>query len=218
MKVLVTGAGAVLGQGIIKCLKLAETKYNIIAVDPGPEAVGLYWADKSYMVPLVSDPAYLESILDILVVENPDILLVGTDVELMIFSQNKTEIESKFDTHVVVNIPDVIRIADDKWLTYKFLKENGFPYPNSCLPETLDTFKKDNKFPLVVKPRTGARSVGVQYVQNEDELDHAIKSTKLPIIQEYLAAEGDEFTSGIIMMNGCVNSIVTMRRDFNHAS
>jgi len=51
MKVLITGAGALLGQGIIRALRNSDLNATIIAVDPDPLAAGLYWADAAYLVP-----------------------------------------------------------------------------------------------------------------------------------------------------------------------
>ena len=30
--------------------------------------------------------------------------------------------------------PEVVKIANDKYLTYQFLKQNGLEYPASCIP------------------------------------------------------------------------------------
>ncbi len=213
MRVLVTGAGALLGQGIIKSLRTANTKYHIIAVDPDPRAVGLYWANKAYLVPLASESGYLDRICQIIKKERPDAVLIGTDVELIIFADNKSEIESAYDTHVIVSAPDIIRIADDKWLTYQFLLSNGFPYPRSALPEDISDLLRECDFPLVVKPRTGARSVDVHRVRNDQELNLALSLVYDPIIQEDVATPEQEYTSGIIIVRGSVRAIVTMRRD-----
>ena len=133
-RVLVTGAGSLLGQGIIKSLRMADTQYEIVAVDPDPRSVGLYWADRAHLVPLARDPAFLESIYQIIDRERPQIVLVGTDVELMALSNSKSEIDSTFDTQVIVSPKDVIQIADDKWLTYQFLAGHEFPAIQSALP------------------------------------------------------------------------------------
>ena len=114
MKVIVTGAGAVLGQAIIKSLKKSSLKVKIIAVDPSPLAVGLYWADKHYIIPMAMDSNYIEKIYQILKKEKPDVLLVGTDVELLIFSKLKQEIEKRYKTKLLVRESRVIEIANDK--------------------------------------------------------------------------------------------------------
>jgi carbamoyl-phosphate synthase large subunit len=213
MKVFVTGAGALLGQGIIKSLRLAATPYEIIAADPDPRSVGLYWADKSYLIPLANDPNYLEKVTDILLRERPDAVLIGTDVELMTFAVNRQEIETTCQTRVIVSPPKVIQIADDKWLTYQFLRDNGFPYPQSALPEHLSEFLGECDFPLVVKPRVGARSAGVHLVTNESELEAALARVHNAVIQEAVATAKDEYTSGIVMSQGEPRAIVTMKRD-----
>ena len=213
MNVLVTGAGALLGQGVIKSLKLAKAGYHIIAADPDPRAVGLFWADTAYVIPLASSPDYLDSLSKILDRERPDAVVLGTDVELMAWSLSKDEMESRFDTHVIVSPPEVIQIANDKWRTYQFFRSHGFPHPRSTMPEDIDSLLRECDFPLVVKPRIGARSVGVRLVYNREELRVALATTVEPVIQECVATASDEFTSGILVTEEGVHAVVTMRRD-----
>ncbi len=218
VKVLVTGAGALLGQGIIKSLRLAAHPYHIIAADPDPRAVGLYWADTACLIPLATAVDYLDCVTDLLAQEKPDVLLVGTDVELLVFAENKAALESEYGVKVVVSPPDVIKIADDKWLTSQFLVSNGFPHPQSALPENREQLLAQCDFPLVVKPRVGARSVGVNLVHNEQELAAALRQVENPVIQENVASAAAEYTSGVVMANGRVQAIVTMRRDLRNGN
>ena len=58
--VLVTAAGGIVAQGIIKSLKLANTsnnspvKYRIIAADMSAQAAGLYRCDSGVLIPSAS--------------------------------------------------------------------------------------------------------------------------------------------------------------------
>ena len=45
LKILVTGAGALLGQGVIRAIRASKLNATVIAVDPSPLSAGLYWAD-----------------------------------------------------------------------------------------------------------------------------------------------------------------------------
>jgi carbamoyl-phosphate synthase large subunit len=213
IKVLVTGAGALLGQGIIKCLRMADIHYEIVAVDPDPRAVGLYWADKAYLVPLARERNFLDRVCHIIERERPQAVLVGTDVELTVLSTNKLEIDTAYHTHVIVSRPEVIQIADDKWKTYQFLAHNGFPHIPSALPDDTEDLLRLCDFPLIVKPRIGARSVGVHEVWSEQELDLALRAVDNPIVQECVASSDLEYTSGIVTIDGSVKAVVTMRRD-----
>ena len=48
MRILVTGGGSLLGQGIIKALRNIDKKFHLIAVDVNPFSAGLYWANEKY--------------------------------------------------------------------------------------------------------------------------------------------------------------------------
>ena len=52
-RVLVTAAGSIVAQGIIKSLKLAQ-RYNIVAADMSPLAAGLWRCDSGILVPAVT--------------------------------------------------------------------------------------------------------------------------------------------------------------------
>lgn len=214
MKVLITGAGALLGQGIIRSLRRSSLDIEIVAVDPSPLSAGLYWADTRHAVPMARDPAYLERIRAILARERPDAVLIGTDVELDVFARNRESLERDFATHVIVSRPEVIAIADDKYLTYQFMRKHGFPCPASALAGEEDRIIDEVGFPLVVKPRVGARSVGVSVVHNRDELARAVAAAQSPpVIQECVATDAEEYTAGVIGFDGRCPASIVMRRD-----
>lgn len=211
--VLVTGAGALLGQGVIKSLRLAGRNYRIVAADPDPRAVALYWADAAYLVPMASAPDYVDVIGSVLERERPAAVLIGTDRELLPLACNRKHLEAAYHTRIVVSSPDLIRMADDKWLTYQFLKSNRLPHPRSALPDGVDDLLRECDFPLVVKPRRGARSEGVYSVDDEEDLRIALKRTRNAIVQERIGTPQDEYTSGVLVSDDHVHSVVTMRRD-----
>lgn len=73
-------------------------------------------------------------------------------------------------------------LANDKYRTYLFFKEHGFP----CLETSLES--KDISFPLVMKSLDGHGGKEVYLINSEDELK---LSDKKFIYQEYLANNGD---------------------------
>jgi carbamoyl-phosphate synthase large subunit len=218
MKVLVTGAGALLGQGIMRSLAESALAPTIVAVDPSPLAAGLYWTPNRHLVPLANDPGFIDAIDALLEKERPDAVMVGTDVELHAFARHRTELERRHGTHIIVSDPDVIAIADDKYRTYEFMRDHGFSPPESRLPGREDELVERFGFPLVVKPRVGARSVGFGQVRSRDELTRALASADGMVVQECVATDADEFTAGTLTFDGvCAASIVMQRelRDGN---
>jgi carbamoyl-phosphate synthase large subunit len=216
IRVLVTGAGALLGQGIIKSLEQASTEYEVLAADPNPLSPGLFWAERGYIVPLADDPSYLQRIEEILDQERPDILLVGTDVELPLFARHRRRLEEQFGTRVLVSSPHVVGIANDKYETFRFLDEAGLNPPLSALPENggaLEELIDKVGFPLVVKPRVGARSAGVSLARNRDDLERALDGRTGLVVQELAGPEEEEYTSSALVFDDVPSASIVMRRD-----
>lgn len=205
--VLVTAAGGIVGQGIMKSLRLASSSsfapisYRILAVDSSPLAAGLYRSDIGHIVPKATDPGYIDSIIKYLRDYEVEALFVGSDEELMAIATAKKRIEMESPSKVLVTELEVIRIARDKWETYKVLKANNLSCAESCLPEDKDEFAEKFGFPLVVKPREGFGSVNFFVVKSNDEIEYALTRIQdygwKPMIQEYLPGLDDEFTSGV---------------------
>ena len=213
IKVMITGAGALLGQGMIRSLKQSSLKTHIVGVDPSPYSAGLYWSDSAHLIPFANDPRYIEQIINIIRIEAPDAILIGTDVELHIFAKYRKMLENEFGVHILVSNPRVIGIADDKYLTYKFLKNNGFSFPETCLPGDEEKLIAKVGFPLIVKPRIGARSYGVHKVNDQDTLDRFIKNKEKVLIQECVSTSEDEYTASALVFNGSCDASIVMRRE-----
>lgn len=214
MKVLVTSAGALLGQGIIHSLEKADIPdLHIVACDPDPTSPGLYWNKGSRLLPFAKDPHFIEKFADLLNEEMPDAVCVGTDPELSLLAAHQQHLESSFNTKIIVSSPEVVRIADDKYLTYQFMKDNGFSPPDSRLPGQEQELVALYGFPLVVKPRIGARSVGFHLVKNFEELRKAIDAVPDAVIQECVGTKNDEYTAGTIYLDGECKASIVMRRE-----
>ena len=214
MKVLVTGAGALLGQGIIRSLSKSKLQgLQIIAADPSPLSAGLYWTDECYLLPKAADLGFLDGLRRLIEKAKPDLIIPGTDVELMVLAQNRTSLERNYGAKVLVSTPEVVEIADDKYKTFEFFRDSGFTPPESCLPGGEDELITRVGFPLIVKPRNGARSIGVSKVNNIAELKEAIRITDSPVIQECVGTDDFEYTAGIIYFNGDCKASIVMRRD-----
>jgi carbamoyl-phosphate synthase large subunit len=215
-KIIVTGAGAVLGQGIIKSLRSALSRYEIIAADPNPLSPGLYWADKAIIIPMANAPDYEQAIRKILEQERPDAVLVGTDVELSFFAQKRSEWEQQFKTHILVCNENVVEIADDKYATAQFLAQHGLSHPKSVRAEDSQALHQlicDVGFPLIVKPRRGARAVGVSKVANLAELQAAIIGRTDLVVQQMAGEDDQEYTAGVLYFDNSVQASIVLRRD-----
>ena len=222
--VMVTTAGTIVAQGIIKSLKLANASadpratYRIITVDMNADAAGLYRSDAGYVVPPISSPDYIDSIVKICKDQAVRAVFVGADEELLAMAKARERIEREAGAVVITNPVDVIAVCIDKWKTFEFLKSNNLPCPESSLPDDEERFLREHGFPVIVKPREGHGSLHIYVVKNHEETKHAVSMIQRagwrPMIQEFISSEDLEFTTGVTVdrQGKYVMSSIAMRR------
>ena len=137
-RVLVTGAGSGVGQSITKALRVSGLPVTIISGDIAAMSAALYRTDEAILLPKVESPGALETIVNLLSLHRIDVVMIGSEFDLSFFSENRETLSSRTGTIVVVAPFKTVRIADDKWLTAEFLREQGLPYAKSYLPDGLD--------------------------------------------------------------------------------
>jgi len=215
--IAVTGTGSLIGQAIIKSVQRStlKDKINVIGLDYFENTVASFWCSANYVLPDILKPdvtekEWLDVIVSTIKKHHCKLLFAGVDFELPLLAKNKSFIEEQTGAIIMVCPENVITIADDKYLTSQFLKKNNLAHPESYLPGELNELSLD--FPLIVKPRKGARSVGVSKVKNVQELTTAITSVKDPVIQECVGNEETEYTCGVIFLNGEFKKLIVLRR------
>ena len=216
IRVAVTGGGALLGQGLIRSLQLSSLKVHIIVVDVSPLSAGLYWGDEAFLVPQAKSGQYLESIRALLARSRPDILLVGTDVELAQLAEARADLEREFGTKFLVSSPEVVGIADDKFKSASFFVAHGFAAPASALASNrgdVESLVAELGYPLIVKPCVGARSYGVRVVRDQAELEFALANVENGVVQECVGDDGQEYTASGLYFDGRCEAVIVMRRD-----
>lgn len=217
-RIAVTGTGSLIGQGIIKSIlrsKISD-KVEIVGFDYFNDTIGSYLVKKNHLFPdilkdNVSEKDWINTVIHFFLKEKIELVFIGVDFELELFSRNKTLIESKTNAKIIVSNLKTIQIANDKFLTYKFLKEAklNFPKTNKLSEISLNELS----FPKILKPRIGYRSRNVFLLKNLDDFNNLrIKNIDDYIIQEYLGCDNQEYTCGTITINNTFRSIVLKRK------
>lgn len=220
-KILVTGAGALLGQGIVRSLQSARFDCEIVTADSFPLSPGLFWGARGHVPPPPTDPRYLDAMTALLAAERPDIVMIGTDTELPLMAAGRAQLEEASGGVVLVSSPEVVGIADDKYRTYQFFADAGLAPPASVLPEdtsALAALIDEVGFPLIVKPRVGARSFGMSRVTNMAELTAALDRRSGLVVQECVGDADTEYTAGVLVFDGQAAASIVMRRDLRNGN
>jgi carbamoyl-phosphate synthase large subunit len=213
----ITGLGSLIGQAIIKSINKSALNNDIsmVGFDYLPNTVGGQWVGKEFLLPdfykkEASEQDWLGEIIRIICSEGIKIIFIGLDFELKLFAKYKESIEKNTGCKVMVSNLKVVEIADDKYLTYKFLKDNGFYYPETFLPNEIAEGKIS--FPCILKPRIGSRSRGIFIVNNIQELERKMRQVDNSIIQNLAGSPDLEYTCGVICLDGQVKEIIVLRR------
>jgi len=217
-KIGVTGTGSLIGQAIIKSIRASSCfrQSYVVGFDYFENTVGSYWVNKNYLLPdildsRITEAQWLKVVTEAIDNEKLNILLIGLDFELMLFARYRAEIEQKTGCRIVVSDKRVIEIADDKYLTFQFLKSNGLHHPRTYLPEELPV--GEIEFPAILKPKIGARSRGVYVVRNAAELNDKLVKVKEPILQELVGDADEEYTCGVILFDNQVKEMIVLKRE-----
>lgn len=146
---------------------------KIIGADMQLTAPALSAADERVLVPAVYDEHYVDALLEICELHQVDVLISLNDLELPILACKK-DLFKEIGVLVLVSSPDVIDICFDKLKTSQYVESLGLNTPKTYA--NLSTAKKameagELHFPVVIKPRWGSASIGIEFVENVEDLD-----------------------------------------------
>lgn len=156
---------------------------NVIAVDQDVLAPALVDADIAIQTPDIYSEAYIPTLIDICKTHKVTAIFTLNDLELPILSKNKN-IFKKEGVKVIVSKEQVIDIGFDKLKTVKFAKNLGINTPKTYT-NLKDAIKAINagelNCPLVIKPRWGSGSIGIEFPETLEELKLAYKLQRIKI-------------------------------------
>lgn len=214
--ILVTGTGSLIGQAIIKSLKKSRfnSEWRLVGCDYFQNTVGSFWCDKNYVLPdILQSGMYIKwknKIFNIVEENEIKIIYIGVDFELLLFEELKQEIEERYKCIVVVSSKKTLEIGNDKYKTFQFLRDNKLNYASTFLIE--DQEKEVLEYPYILKPRVGARSKGVYVISSEEELHEKSKEVSAGIVQELIGTSEQEYTCGVICLEGKMISSIALKR------
>lgn len=169
----------------------------IVATDMQLSAPALQAADVKVQVPAVYDPKYIDITLDICKKYNIDALMSLNDLELPILAENKAKFEA-LGVKVIVSDPKVIDICFDKYKTAQWTESIGLNAPKTYVrlaDAKAALAKGEIAFPLFMKPRWGSGSIGLETIDDMEELDiyYNILMKKIKKTILATASVGDEY-------------------------
>ncbi|PHA03093.1 transcriptional regulator [Bacillus pseudomycoides] len=181
---------------------------NIITADLKETAPTVYFSDKHFIVPRVTEENYVEELLQICQKENISLIIPLIDTELILLAENKPIFE-EIGVKVLVSSKELNEIANNKVNTYNFFISHNILTPKVYSDEEIH--RKKYQFPVLIKPRDGSSSKGVTKIKNEKELNFFKDYIPNAMIQEYVS--GEEYTVDVMVdFDGNIKTIVPRLR------
>lgn len=192
---------------MVRYFKEALGKNGFVHASNSEQTYAMQIADNSVITPLIYDATYIDFLFDYCKKNDINAIVPLFDIDLPVLSKYKKEFESE-GIKIIVPDLDFVRICNDKWLTYVFLKENGFntPYTSLSVDDVIGALKNGLlKFPLMIKPRWGMGSIGIFEVDSKNELLILYNKTLNIIKESYLYYESKQDIEKSIIIQEKIN-------------
>lgn len=189
-------------------------KGNVVATDMSELAPAIYEADKYYIVPRMTEPGYLDVILDICKKEKIDGVLSLIDPELSLLAKNKEKFEA-VGTTVIGSSYELCEMSLDKYEMYEWLKAHDYKCAKSYMNKEefyADVEAGKANYPIFVKPARGSASIAISKVYDKETIELLFAHDEGLMIQEYLNGQEIGADVYIDMVSGEIVSIFTKKK------
>jgi len=154
-RIIVTGIGGNVGQGIVRNIRKEAYNIDIIGTNTTSFSGGNHLCDVVYQVPFAYTEEYIPAINDIISKEKIDLVIPSTDFEVFYLSLHRDVLKAR----VAVSGNNAAGIYLDKYLTHQHHQQFNIPFAASVLP----TEYKGEFQQCILKPRKGRGSRGLHF-------------------------------------------------------
>ena len=195
-------------------VKTFAGKGKVVATDMSSLAPAIYEADRYYIVPRMTEPGYIDTILDICKKEEINGILSLIDPELSLLAENQKKFKS-IGVEVIGSSYELCEMSLDKYQMFLWLRKKGYYCAKSYMDK--EEFYKDidNKtvtYPVFVKPARGSASIAISKVYDKETIELLFAHDEGLMIQEYLNGQEIGADVYIDMISGEVVSIFTKKK------
>jgi carbamoyl-phosphate synthase large subunit len=210
--VLITGAGTVTCQSVIKGLRTQEEiDVTLVTVDASNQVAGRYFSDYFYCVPRAGDPEFVPALLALCEAHEVRLLVPIVDYEFTPLSRARPLFAAQ-GCLVAISAPEVIQCANDKLATYHFFQRHGFGTPRTWSGQEARSRAPSLPYPVFVKPSIDGRSsLDCYRVAHADDLARSLERVPHALVQEYV--DGPEYTADLLAdLQSEVHGVVVRER------
>lgn len=166
---------------------------QIIATDNSPVAPALYFADRQYIVPRITEEGYFDKILAICKENNVKAITTLIDPEIELLASHR---EALLAEGILPLCPAAwsAHLCFDKYEMFRYLRSKGVR--TVLTYNSLEAFKEglakgEINFPVFMKPISGSGSVGAGRADSLEEVENRWHEGAFTYIIQELMTQGD---------------------------
>ena len=166
---------------------------QLIATDLSPVAPALFFADKTYLVPRITEAGYFDRILEICRESSVKAITTLIDPEIEILARHREEL---LEMGILPLCPAewTAHLCFDKYEMFRHLRSKGVR--TVLTYNSIESFKDglergEVSFPVFMKPISGSGSVGIGRCDTMDEVMEKWNDGKFTYIIQELMTGGD---------------------------
>jgi carbamoyl-phosphate synthase large subunit len=153
-RILLTGAGGSAAANFYDSLKLTGDDHYVVGANMSRYHLELIDVDKRYLVPGVSDKAYVDTINRIIDKEKIEFLHSQPDVEVAFLARNR----DKFNAKTFLPDAEAIELCHDKMAFNELMKKHGVAVPEAVPINTQQDLKDALETLLKIQPKVWLRA------------------------------------------------------------
>ncbi len=177
-------------------------------------------ADDYVITPPIYDEGYISFLISYCSKYEISAIISLFDIDLLILAKYKN-VFIENGIFVIVADENIIRICNDKWMTYQFLAQTNIKCPDTYLSLNDVRIAIDSgmlQYPIILKPRWGMGSIGIFIAENNEELNIFTRKIYNQIFNSYLKYESKQTENECILYQELLQGIeygLDVFNDFN---
>ncbi len=208
LNIMVTGCGGDIGQSVGKILNEYSLVHNLYGCDISDKNAAKFIYSNFFVGLPCKDPNYISTLEKIVQEKEIDFIIPISEPELRFLS--KKNINKIGTAELILASTEALEVGFDKLNTADFLKKENLPFPITHSVADIDTVEK---FPVIMKSRTGSGSSNVSIVKDAATFIALKKGNSDFIVQEFLDGDNGEYTCGVFRSKGGIIRSIILKRE-----
>ena len=184
---LSAGRRVELAQDLIKEIRKRDRKTKLFATDLNTDqSAACQIVDNAFTVPPATNSGYVECIIDLCKANDIGLVIPTIDTELVPLAENFGKFNDS-SINLVISNSVLVHSCRDKRLTSILFENLGIKSPA--------IFSKDAlQFPCFVKPYDGSSSIGIQRIDNVEQISKSLLVNEKMMFMELVSSDFSEYT------------------------